>query len=91
MFYNDIDRIEIRERNGNGKLLERCYNVKKHGSVGVCQIKDKGNWGFCSRACTVGQEVSDEEPYEEAEFRYFDKAPEGSSFSGLKNYLESAN
>ena len=83
LFRNIIDRIEIRLK--NGKLLERCYNVRKLGSVGVCRTDQLGkNWGFCSRACKYGlfPLVKENEPYEEAEFKYLDESPEGSLFKG---------
>ena len=81
LFRNTIDRIEIRDE--NGKLLERCYNVQKLGSVGVCSTDKLGkNWGFCSRGCKVYMFVQDNEPYEEAEFKYLDESPKVSSFKG---------
>ena len=96
MFYESIDRIEIREDNIAGhfgwRLLERCYNLKKVGVYGVCKTKgQRDNWGFCSRACKVDQVLDDDEPYEEAEFRYFDKAPEGSEIAGNKSLIECLN
>lgn len=83
MFYDTIDRIEIRRKNAYGRFwkLEICYNVKKVGKFGVCQTKNAGNWGFCSRSCIVGPVLGINDPYEEAEFKYFDEAPEGSLFS----------
>ena len=65
MFYESIDRIEIREDNIAGhfgwRLLERCYNLKKVGAYGVCKTKGQGdNWGFCSRACKVDQVLDDD-------------------------------
>ena len=93
MFYNKFDRIDIikkyREIVGGKieeekRLHEICYNVKKIGTAGICQtVGDKGNWGFCSRSCTVDRDLGNGEPYEEAEFKYFDEAPEGSLFAGL--------
>ena len=87
-FHKDIDRIEIRDTSIYGSLLEICYNVKKAGYYGICRTKSRkfvkrGNWGFCSRACHVDEFPGDDEPYEEAEFRYFDKAPQGSDNAGL--------
>ena len=71
------------------RLHERCYNVKKVGTAGICQTRsDKGNWGFCSRSCTVDTDLGDGEPYEEAEFKYFDEAPAGSLFAGLIAFHE---
>ena len=92
MFYETIDRIEIREDNIAGffgwKLLERCYNIKKVGFYGVCKTKGKTKrWGFCSRACKVNQLPDDDEPYEEAEFRYFDKAPAGTDVAGYNSII----
>ena len=83
LFRNTIDRIEIRD--DSGKLLERCYNVRKLGSVGICRTDKLGkNWGFCSRGCKyrLFPLVEENEPYEEAEFKYFDESPKGSLFKG---------
>ena len=87
MFYETVDRIEIEEKM-YGKvrirnLIERCYNLRKVASNGFCRTEKKNNWGFCSRSCTKF-EVGDDEPYEEADFTYYDKIPEGSKFSGSR-------
>ena len=70
-------------------MLDICYNVRKVGYYGLCQTttaENKLNWGFCSRSCKAGTNVQNDQPYEEAEFRYFDEAPKGSLFSGSKNF-----
>ena len=84
IFHKTIDRIEIRRTSIYGPILEICYNVKKVGYYGICETKSKkfvkrGNWGFCSRACNVDEFPDDDEPYEEAEFRYFDTPPQGTT------------
>ena len=94
MFYDTIDRIDIikihkRIVKGNvekeERLHERCYNVKKVGTAGVCQIKrDTGIWGFCSSSCDKEDYLDHGDPYEEADFKYYEVPPEGSQFSGSK-------
>lgn len=94
MFYNTNDRIDIikiykrvvgGEIRNEERLQERCYNVRKVGTAGICQTKrDTRTWGFCSRSCTVKPEFEKDEPYEEAEFKYFEEPPEGSAFAGFK-------
>lgn len=89
-FYDEIDRIEIKGPIGT-RLLERCYNVRKLGYYGVCETDKRtgSNWGFCSRSCKVNDRLDDNEPYEEAEFKYFDEAPRGSSFAGSNVFCNS--
>ena len=90
LFYGTIDRIVIKEGNAYGKLLELCYNVQKLGSTGVCHTDKSGkNWGFCSRSCKIRNKPGQDEPYEEAEFKYFDEAPRGSSFAGSNVFWNS--
>ena len=72
-------------------MLDICYNVRKVGYYGLCQTttaENKRNWGFCSRSCQAGTNVQNDQPYEEAEFRYFDEAPKGSLFSGSRAFYE---
>ena len=98
MFYSKFDRIDIMKtyRKNVGeeivveeRLHERCYNIKKVGTAGLCQTAaNKGNWGFCSRSCTVDRDIDGSEPYEEAEFKYYDEAPVGSLFAGLIAFHE---
>ena len=87
MFYETVDRIEIRQKiygqNGIGDLIESCYNLRKVASNGFCHTKQKRNWGFCSRSCKKFR-VGDDEPYEEAAFTYYNDIPEGSKFSGSR-------
>ena len=96
IFHKTIDRIEIRRTSIYGPILEICYNVKKVGYYGICETKSKkfvkrGNWGFCSRACNIDEFPDDDEPYEEAEFRYFDTAPQGSENAGFIFFLLDLN
>ena len=87
MFYETVDRIEIYEKIygqiGIGNLIERCYNLRKVASNGFCYTKQKKNWGFCSRSCKKFR-VREDEPYEEADFTYYNEIPEGSTFSGSR-------
>ena len=91
IFHKTIDRIEIRGTSIHGPILEICYNVEKVGVYGICETKSqkflkRGSWGFCSRACHVDESPGDDEPYEEAEFRYFDTAP-GFIFFFVNNHI----
>ena len=74
-FDNDIDRIVIKKFGTNTEKV--CFNLKKVAKYGVCSTKKSrpGHWGFCSRSCYVSTSPTKTEPYEVAEFKYFENAP----------------
>ena len=87
-FNKEVKRFQIWVRNDDGSLktpIETCYNVNAIGQYGICQIDNDDNnfgfqWGFCSRSCRTQNArvlgfLEPSEPYEEAEFEYFDNAP----------------
>ena len=77
-FGERADRVIIMK---GRKVEEVCYNVRKLGKYGICQTKEGRpyNWGFCSRACIIEQEIPSNEPgYEEMKATYFDDAPPNS-------------
>ena len=84
LFYNTIHWIEVREGDIKGSIIEICFNAQKLGENGICKTKEEKpfDWGFCSRSCHVSNVLGRNEPYEEAEFVFFDTAPKGSYFSG---------
>ena len=74
-FDSDIDRIVIKKFGTNTEKV--CFNLKKVAKYGVCSTKKSrpGHWGFCSRSCYVSTSPTKTEPYEVAEFKYFENAP----------------
>ena len=81
-FDNDIDKIVIKKfettiYEGKPTTEEVCFNLKKVAKYGVCSTKKSrpGHWGFCSRSCYVSTIATKTEPYEIAEFKYFENAP----------------
>ena len=81
-FDNEIDRIVIKKfkttiYEGRATTEEVCFNLKKVAKYGVCSTKKSrpGHWGFCSRSCYVSTIATKTEPYEIAEFKYFENAP----------------
>ena len=74
-FDSDIDRIVIKKFETTRE--EVCFNLKKVAKYGVCSTKKStpGHWGFCSRSCYVSRTPTSDEPYEVAEFKYFENAP----------------
>ena len=77
MFDKEIDRIIVNHPN-NFIKQDICYNLKKVAKYGICptQLPNPQHWGFCSRSCHVAfSGMSETDPYEEAEFKYFEEAP----------------
>ena len=96
-FDKEVKRFQIKVQNNDGRLgtpIETCYNVNALGQYGICQIDNDNNnfgfqWGFCSRSCKkqnarVFGYLESNEPYEEAEFEYFDNAPPYTLFASKK-------
>ena len=96
-FDKEVKRFQIKVQNDDGSLgapIETCYNVNALGQYGICQIDNDNNnfgfqWGFCSRSCRkqnarVLGYLESNEPYEEAEFEYFDNAPPYTLFASKK-------
>ena len=75
-FDDEVDRIVIKKFGATNRE-DICFNLKKAGKYGVCTTNDASprHWGFCSRSCHVTKLVSNSEPYEEAEYKYFENAP----------------
>ena len=91
--FGDFDQLVIQEECGFGAVVDVCYNIKKVGKYGICQVtfgsSKKPNWGFCSRSCAMSDIwdglLRPGEQYEEAEFLYYDVPPPGSILAeGMK-------
>ena len=84
--FGEFDRLLIGTEGGT--ISETCFNVKRIGKHGICQItKGSGqkvdHWGFCSRSCAFanGEDLGRYRIYEEADFVYYKDPPTGSELN----------